>query len=243
LNHRSAISRQALSSLLERAQRADAAGDARTAASLLNDLHWFAHRDGELHQAVHNSDLAMAWRRRDLRGVAGQILPVLFARFASFFDARQPEFEVVEEVAAPAELVYRVLTDLPAYASWNPWVSAARGDSALGGAITVDANIGGKKMRIAHIVDVAAPGERFVWSDRGWFTLFASGRRLRWIEPTAGGARLVHRIALFRPFAWLAWALHGDSIRAGMKAETRAVAERAEALARGEGARAAAPAH
>ena len=120
-------------------------------------------------------------------------LPVVFARVASRADALGPSFEVVEDVAAPTDVVYRVLTDLGAYTTWNPWVVHAAGATDVGGDITVHAKLGERTMRVAHRVLVAAPGERFAWCDRGWFTAFASGRRVRWIEPTAEGARLVSK--------------------------------------------------
>ncbi|HEY2517726.1 MAG TPA: hypothetical protein VGI39_42950, partial [Polyangiaceae bacterium] len=59
----SAIPRHALVALLVRAERALAAGDEAQAERLLSDLHWFAHQDAQLHQAVHRRELDLARRR------------------------------------------------------------------------------------------------------------------------------------------------------------------------------------
>src|SRR5580658_2036816 len=119
---RSAIPRQALVALLVRAEQAAADGDEAKAKSLLSDLHWFAHADGQLHQAVHRLELDLARRRGDVRAVIGQLLPNAFARPTSFFESLGPSHEIVQPVEAPPEHVYRVLADVGSYAEWNPWV-------------------------------------------------------------------------------------------------------------------------
>jgi len=226
------IPREAFVSLLAQAQAALADGDETRASLLLADLHWFAHGDAQLHQSVHRLQLAMARRRRDVAGMLGQILPLAFARPASIVESLGPSFDVVQAIAAPPDVVYAVIADIASYATWNPWLLRAEGSSQVGGKIRIDVKMGKRTMRIAHRMLTAVPGERFAWCDLGWFTVFASGRRLRWIEPTPEGSRLFHRIVLFGPFAHLAWRLHGDHIREGMTAETRALAERAVQLAR-----------
>jgi hypothetical protein len=228
---RSAIPRQALASLLVQAEQAAAEGDEAKARSLLSDLHWFAHADGPLHEAMHRLELDLARRRGDTRAAIGQILPVLFARTVSFMESFGPSHEVVQSIGAPPELVYRVLSDVASYGEWNPWVANVEGAPAQVGAdLSMDVKMGKRKMRVGHRVLVAAPPARFGWCDLGWFTVLASGRRLRWIEPSEEGSRLVCQIRLFGPLAYLAWRLHGESIRTGMAAEASALATRAKML-------------
>jgi hypothetical protein len=223
-----AIPRQAFVSLLDRAEQAASAGDEAKARALLSDLHWFAHADGELHRAVHRMEWKLARRRGDLPGGLAQVLPNLFARSVSFFESLTPEYEVVRAIAAPPEQVYRAIAEVGAYAEWNPWITRAEGSTArVGDEVSADVRLGRRSMRVRHRVLVASPGERFGWCDVGWFTAFASGRRLRWIEPTPEGSRLVSRIKMYGPLAHLAWSLYGAAIRSGMEAEAERLAERA----------------
>jgi hypothetical protein len=233
----SAIPRDALVSLLTHAEQAAAEGDDASASALLSDLHWFAHGDGSLHQAVHRLELDMARRRGDIAGAVGQVLPNVFARAVSFVESRCPSFEVVQEIGARPDCVYGILSDVKAYSAWNPWISngdrpAVRVDDD----VKVDVKLGKRTMRVGHRVLVAAPPGRFGWRDLGWFTLFAGGRRLRWIEPLDGGSRFVSQIQLYGPFAHLAWRLYGKTIRAGMTAEASALATRAATLSKSESA-------
>ncbi len=233
----SAIPRQALVALLVRAEQAAAGGDDAEAKRLLSDLHWFAHTDGQLHEAVHRLELEIARRRGDARAARAQVLPKAFARATSFVESFGPSHEVVKEVEAPPEVVYRILSDASAYEAWNPWVWRGEGSTArVGDELVVDVTIGKRPMRVGHRMLVASPPERFGWYDLGWFTPFASGRRLRWIEASGEGSRLISQIQLYGPFARLAWRLHGASIRTGMEAEATALGVRAAALSRAEGA-------
>jgi Polyketide cyclase / dehydrase and lipid transport/Protein of unknown function (DUF3703) len=228
----STLPRQALATLLTQAEEAAAAGDDARAHALLSDLHWFGHADAELHGAVHRLELSMARRRGDVSGAAGQILPNAFARLVSFVESFGPSFEIVKAIGAPPDAVYRAIADVRSYGEWNPWIARVQGIAArVGDEVTADVKLGKGTMRVKHRVLVAAPPVRFGWCDTGWFTWFASGRRLRWIEPTEGGSRLYSQIRLYGPFARLAWRLHGEAIRSGMVAEADALALRAASLA------------
>jgi len=236
---RTAIPRAALSALLDEARAAVDRGDDAHAAALLGELHWYAHDDGELHHAVHRLEIDRARRRGDVGAVLAQLLPLAAARAISFVESHGPCHEVVQEIDAPPEVVYGVLSDIDAYVAWNPWVVHASGSAEKGAKIVVQARLGSGTMQVTHRVlatTATTDGARFGWTDLGLFTLFASGRRLRWIERTERGTRLVSRITLFGPFAWLAWGMHGQHIRAGLAAEARALADRAATIARASSA-------
>jgi uncharacterized protein YndB with AHSA1/START domain len=225
------LARAALVDLLAQAERAGAEGDDTKARSLLSDLHWFAHADGELHKAMHGLEMDLARRRGDRRGAIGQILPNVFARMVSFFESFGPAYEVVQSIDAPPADVYRVISDVASYSDWNPWVLSAAGEtSRVGGEVVGEVRLRKGKMRVGHRVLIASAPQRFGWCDLGWFTVFASGRRLRWIEPTAEGSRLFSQIRLYGPFCHLAWRLYGKSIRDGMTVEAEALAKRAVTL-------------
>jgi hypothetical protein len=232
-SERSALPRHALVSLLVRAEAAAARGDVAKARSLLSDLHWFAHDDGSLHEAMHRLELRIARRRGDVRAAVGQLLPIAFARLVSFAESFGPAHEVVQDIDAPPEVVYRAIADVASYSEWNPWCSRGEGSTERpGDEVSIDVKLRGRSMRVRHRVLVAAPGERFGWCDLGWFTLLGSGRRLRWIERAGEGSRVVSRIKLYGPLAHFAWRTHGESIRAGMAAEASSLAARAAKLAR-----------
>jgi hypothetical protein len=235
----SAIPRSALLALFENAERAAAAGDEAAAKTILSDLHWFGHADGDLHARIHRLEMRMARARGDLGGAIGQVLPKAFARAVSFTESLGPSFEVVETIAAPPEVVYGVIADIGAYDEWNPWIRKAKGAASHpGDELAVDVKLGDSRwMRVRHRVLIASPPLRFGWCDLGWFTPLAGGRRLRWIERVDGGSRLVGCIRLFGPFARLAWWLYGHSIRDGMTAEAKALAARAKVLSGANGAR------
>jgi retinol dehydrogenase 12 len=229
----SAVPRHALVSLLVRAEAVAAAGDVAKARSLLSDLHWFAHDDGSLHQAVHRLEREIARGRGDIWTALGQLVPLAFARPVSLAESFGLAHEVVTTIHAPPEVVYRTVSDLASYSDWNPWVFRGEGTAERpGDEFSVDVKLGSRTMRVRHRVLVASPGERFGWCDLGWFTGLASGRRLRWIDPTGEGSRVVTRIKLYGPLAHLAWRLHGTSIRAGMAAEATALADRCAVLDR-----------
>ena len=51
---------------------------------------------------------------------------------------REPiEVTAATEIDAPAETVWRVLTDLPGFRAWNPFIRAARGDTRVGDVVHV----------------------------------------------------------------------------------------------------------
>jgi retinol dehydrogenase-12 len=228
---RTAVPRAALSALVDEARAAVEHDDAR-AAALLGELHWYTHEDGPLHQEVHRLELQRARRRGDLPAALGQLVPLAAARAVSFVESRGPSFEVVQPIDAPPEVVYDVLADVNAYVAWNPWVIHASGSARVGDKVVIQSRLGSATMQVTHRILATSPGERFGWDDLGLFTLFASGRRLRWIERTETGSRLVSRIVLWGPFKWLAWRMHGQHIRDGITAEARALAERAATIAR-----------
>ena len=217
--------------LLVEADEALARGDEARALALLEDLHVFAHDEPDLHTAVHRRRYALARRRGDVRGMAGEVLPILFASRVARYERRAVAYEVELPIAAPPEIVYGAIADIGAYADWNPWLVKAEGAAVVGAGVDADVRLGAKTIRASHRVLTASPPHRFAWCDEGWFTPLARGRRFRTIERTPEGSRLFVRLAVVGPFARLVRALHGDALREGLEAECRALAARAARLA------------
>ena len=132
------------------------------------------------------------------------------------------------EINAAPDTVFRVLTDMDNYSVWNPWLIKAQGDCRVGGDVVVHAKVGG---RIGcyhhHILTVDAP-HTFHWCDKGWFTLFAKGDRLRTLTPTASGTEFTVVLTVQGVLSFIANALFAKGLEHGLIAETHALKAYAE---------------
>lgn len=222
---------------LARCREAVAAGDDTRVRALLHELHWFAHDDPAIHVAVHRIEWALARRDGDAGAALRSVLPNLFADPIARLERLAPRYHAEAFVAAPRQLVYDVIADLPEYPAWNPWLLRAEGGVREGDTVLADVVLRDRTISADHEVVVAVPGERFAWRDRGAITVLAGGRRMRVLVDEAGGTRFIVRLALSGPLAGLVHLLLGRSLAAGLEAETRALAARVDSLVRG-GARA-----
>jgi hypothetical protein len=70
----------------------------------------------------------------------------------------------VTVVDAPAETVWRVITDLDHYGEWNPFITALSGDLRVGGRLSATFALAGAKPRtFTPTVTVLEPGRRLTW--------------------------------------------------------------------------------
>ena len=135
-------------------------------------------------------------------------------------------------IDAPAGTVFDVITDLPRYAEWNPWIIRAAGTPSEGAEITVRSLVGGRPLRVNHRILRSQKDREFRWCDLGWFTRLAYGERARWLEPRGEG-KVSYRVELTITgvLAPVVKAVLGRSLAWGLEAETRALKQRAESLA------------
>jgi uncharacterized protein YndB with AHSA1/START domain len=142
--------------------------------------------------------------------------------------------KLVEEttIHAPPADVFRVMTDFERYAEWNPWIREARGAASEGEVVAVKVKLGKATTSVKHRVLEIVPGVALRWCDMGWFTAIAYGERARRLEPLPGGD-VAYRVELrVTGIGWrLVRALYGRALEAGMREETAALKQRAEALA------------
>lgn len=97
------------------------------------------------------------------------------------------------EIAAPPETVWAVLTDLAAYADWNPFIVSAMGRVEVGERLTNRMQPpGGRAMTFKPTVTVAQPVSVFEWLGRLGVPGIFDGRHRFELHPTATGTRLVH---------------------------------------------------
>jgi uncharacterized protein YndB with AHSA1/START domain len=138
-------------------------------------------------------------------------------------------YRVETTIAASPARVWSVLTDLPSYRAWNPWLHSAEGRLAPGAGVRARVVLG-KELRTAdHVVLVVEPERRLCWRDAGWTTIFVYAQRCRWLEPApGGGVHFVQELQLEGAFSALARAMYGPALEAGIVAETEALRARAE---------------
>jgi len=95
-------------------------------------------------------------------------------------------YTVGTKIAAPPEAVWRVLTDAPAYPSWNTTVVKIDGTIAKGEKIKLQAKVAPDRT-FDLAVSEFAPGSRMVWEDGMPMGMF-SGVRTFTLTPQADGS-------------------------------------------------------
>lgn len=71
------------------------------------------------------------------------------------------------DIDASPDDVWHVLTDLPAYPDWNPFIREASGDVAVGARLRVHiVPPGGRAMTFKPVVTAATPRREFAWLGR-----------------------------------------------------------------------------
>jgi hypothetical protein len=88
------------------------------------------------------------------------------------------------EINAPAEKVWRVLTDFAADPDWNPFVRRVEGEVSVGARLHVYIQpSGGKGMSFRPTVLVADPDREFRWLGHLWLPGLFDGEHSFSIEP------------------------------------------------------------
>lgn len=97
------------------------------------------------------------------------------------------------EIAATPETVWAILTDLEAYAEWNPFVTSSQGTVAVGERLVNRMEPpGGRAMTFKPTVTEVDEGRVFEWLGRLGLPGIFDGRHRFALEPTAKGTRVLH---------------------------------------------------
>jgi hypothetical protein len=97
------------------------------------------------------------------------------------------------DIDATPQHVWAVLSDLPAYADWNPFMPSASGTLAEGQRLDIELRPPtGKGMRIRPTVRTVTAGRELRWLGRLLVPGLFDGDHRFTIQPTATGCRLVH---------------------------------------------------
>jgi hypothetical protein len=134
------------------------------------------------------------------------------------------------DIDAAPEAVWAVLSDLPSYPSWNPFIREASGTLAAGERLEVSLQPErGRAMRFRPTVVTAEANRELRWLGRLVAPGVFDGEHRFAIEPTAAGSRLVQEerfTGLLVPF--LARGLRRGTLP-GFERMNEAVKERVEA--------------
>ena len=101
------------------------------------------------------------------RVLAGILAPVIvFAGFYLWGRGHPYTITRSTEIAAPADRVWKVLSDLRAYARWNPELTVVSGHAAVGEVLTVRVRSESGTSTVRPTVRAAEPGRELRWTSR-----------------------------------------------------------------------------
>jgi hypothetical protein len=138
-------------------------------------------------------------------------------------------------ISASAEIVWQVLTDLPSYGEWNPFVVAASSSLVVGEPIDMKVRVlsfmtQSQRETISHY----EPGRSYCYGLARNRVGALHSERCHVVQPTGpDGCTYVSRFELAGWLSPLVSLLLGRSLRRGFTAMSAAVKERAESLAHG----------
>jgi len=102
--------------------------------------------------------------------------------------ARHISREIV--IDRPPEVVWKILTDLDAYGSWNPFLVEAEGATELGEKLAITAKAKEKGFTLHPRVTESVPGRTLAWVGKlGGMPGLFTGEHRHELEETPGGTR------------------------------------------------------
>jgi hypothetical protein len=140
------------------------------------------------------------------------------------------ELRALAEIYAPAERIWQILSDLPAYPRWNPFIRFVNGGLKVGAGVEVYYAIpGGRLLSLPARVTVCDPGCELGWRGSRWRAFLFTGEhsiRLEQVEPERG--RLTQRMVLRGVLAPYIAARLGKKMQRGMTEMNQALKEQVE---------------
>lgn len=135
------------------------------------------------------------------------------------------------QIAAPAHIVWQVITDLPSYGEWNTFVPQCRSSLRPGDPIEMEVRLGGSLSRQVEWITGYDEGRGFSYRMKPVPLGALSSARVHRIEP-AGDERCRYHTH-FELEGWLSGlvrALMQRKLAQGFDAMTRGIRQRAESL-------------
>jgi hypothetical protein len=145
----------------------------------------------------------------------------------------QHELNTEIDIDASPETVWNVLTDLDHYSEWNPFITEASGDIAVGNKLTNRMQTpGGKAMTIKPAVTAVEPAQTFEWLGHlGVPGVFDGRHRFELQATPSGGTRLLHTEHFGGLLVRFARKTLDTQTQEGFEAMNTALKTRAEAVA------------
>lgn len=104
-----------------------------------------------------------------------------------------PTITTSEYIEAPPEKVWRVLTDLPSYSEWNPFIIEGSGKLEEGGKVNLTMRPpGGKPMAFRPIILRLDAGQELRWKGRVLVPGIFDGEHWFRLSPEGEGTRVDH---------------------------------------------------
>ena len=140
------------------------------------------------------------------------------------------QFTHEETIDAPVEAVFRIISDLPSYPNWNPFLKSANGKVEVGGVISGKSVVGKYTTSYRHKIFEYIPNKSLCWQDFGFMALFVHSRRSRYVEPRDGKTYYKCHLSLTGPLSGLVNLMLGEGLRNGIVAEAKATKKEAEKI-------------
>jgi hypothetical protein len=135
------------------------------------------------------------------------------------------------DIAAPAETVWGVLTDLERYPLWNPFITRIAGDLRVGQRLTVTLQPpNGKGMTFRPKLQVVEPNRRLVWLGHLFVAGIFDGCHEFTLSPTNTGGTILSQSETFRGLLVPFLGRTLDQTRSGFTALNQALKRRAESV-------------
>ena len=132
------------------------------------------------------------------------------------------------DIAASPERVWQVISDLPAYVCWNPFIVRASGELAVGGRLRVTIVAPGhRSVNFRPTILALEPGRSVTWLGRTLLPGLFDGHHTLSVTPTDDGARFRTREEVSGILVPLLGGIMRDSQR-GFELMAAAVKARAE---------------
>ena len=140
------------------------------------------------------------------------------------------EVRASTEIHASPAAVWRVLTDLPRFAAWNPFIRRARGSTLVGDTVKVHVRPPlGIPLAFRATITESDHQRSLRWEGHVLARWLACGDHSFEIEPLPeGGVRFEQRETFSGLLPWLARRLLAPQARAGFEAMNAALAKEAE---------------
>lgn len=136
------------------------------------------------------------------------------------------------EIDAPADRVWRVLTDFAAYPEWNPFIRSLEGEAVVGARLRATIELpGSRAMSFRPIVLVAETDRELCWLGHLWVPGLFDGEHAFVIEPLGEDrVRFIHRERFKGLLLPLVWKMLDRDGRRGYEAMNVAIKRRCESV-------------